>query len=189
MNKLAYGQRHESAVAVAIPPADSLSSLEQKLAPHPFSDTTPLFLVVEGIEKPGNLGAILRTADATGVTAVLIADGGTDLFNPNAIRASRGAIFDLPVAAARSEECLAWLRKRGCSIFAARVDGSQEYTQVDYRGPSAFVLGSEAWGLTKQWEGNDIVPIRLPLLGKGDSLNLSVTTAVLCYETLRQRKT
>ena len=180
MEKLAYGQRQEVAIAVATPPESDLGRLQIKAQ-------SPLVLVIEGVEKPGNLGAILRTADATGVGAVLIADGGTDLYNPNAIRASRGAIFTVPVAAASSEECLAWLRQQKLKLFAARVDGSEDYTKSDYRGPTAFILGSEAEGLTAKWQAADITPIRLPLLGKIDSLNLSVTAAVLCYEALRQR--
>jgi TrmH family RNA methyltransferase len=184
MEKLAYGQRQEVAIAIASPPTTDLDQLAAKIKQ---AKTTPLFLVIEGIEKPGNLGAILRTADATGVSAVLIGDGGTDVYNPNAIRASRGAIFTVPVAAATSDTCLAWLRQQNCRLFAARVDGSEEYTAKDYRQPTAFILGSEAHGLTDRWQGADITPIRLPLLGQIDSLNLSVTAAVLCYEALRQR--
>ncbi len=186
MEKLAYGQRQEVAIAVAVPPKLDLGGLSM-LVEKQKKKSPPLFVVVEGVEKPGNLGAILRTADATGVTAVLVADGGTDLFNPNAIRASRGAIFTVPVAAASAEECLAWLRTQKCRLFAARVDASQDYAALDYRGPTAFILGSEAHGLTAKWEARDINPVRLPLLGAVDSLNLSVTAAVLCYEALRQR--
>ena len=140
------------------------------------------------MEKPGNLGAVLRSADAAGVSAVIVADGRTDLYNPNAIRASLGTIFTLPVCEAASGEVLAWLRQRKYNIFAARVDGSVAYTAVDYRGPTAIVLGSEAAGLSSIWTGDDIQAVRLPMLGVADSLNVSVTAAVLFYEALRQRK-
>ncbi len=190
MDKLAYGERREVAVAVAVPPACDLASLSQVLKENHKTtpQNQPLFLVLEGVEKPGNLGAILRSADATGVSAVLVADGGTDLFNPNAVRASRGAIFTVPVAAASSSACLDWLRNQGCRLFAARVDGAEDYASCDFRPPTAFILGSEADGLTQQWHAADITPIRLPLLGACDSLNLSVTAAVLCFEALRQRR-
>jgi TrmH family RNA methyltransferase len=148
----------------------------------------PLVAVVEGLEKPGNLGAVCRSADATGVSALIAADAWTDLFNPNAIRASLGTIFTLPVCEAVAPEVLAWLRQRQIKIYAARVDGSMLYTEVDYRGPAAIVLGSEAAGLTPLWTGEDVLPIRLPMRGVTDSLNLSVTAAVLFYEALRQRR-
>jgi TrmH family RNA methyltransferase len=148
----------------------------------------PLVAVLEGVEKPGNLGAVLRSADAAGVSAVIVADGRTDLFNPNAIRASLGTIFTLPVCEATSGEALAWLRQRGFDVFAARVDGAVPYTQADYRGPTAIVLGSEAAGLSPLWSGGEIRAIRLPMLGEADSLNVSATAAVLFYEALRQRE-
>jgi TrmH family RNA methyltransferase len=149
--------------------------------------TAPLIAVLEGVEKPGNVGAVLRSADAAGVSAVILADGRTDLYNPNAIRASSGTIFSMPVCEATSSDVLAWLRERGFRIAAARVDGSVPYTKVDYRGPTAIVLGSEATGLSPIWSGNDIQAVRLPMLGAADSLNVSVTAAVLFYEALRQR--
>jgi RNA methyltransferase, TrmH family len=149
--------------------------------------TAPLIAVLEGVEKPGNVGAVLRTADAAGVSGVVVADARTDLYNPNAIRASLGTIFAMPVCEATSGETLAWLRERGFAIVAARVDSAVPYTQIDFRGPTAIVLGSEATGLSSLWSGNDVRPIRLPMLGAADSLNVSVTAAVLFYEALRQR--
>jgi RNA methyltransferase, TrmH family len=180
MEKLSFGQRVEGMVAVARRP-------ERRLADLKLAEDT-LVAIVEGVEKPGNLGAIVRTADAAGVAAVLVADGGTDLYNPNAIRASLGAIFSLPVVAVSSEEALAWLREREFRVFAARVDGVTEYTQVDFRGRSAIALGSEAHGLSDRWRAPEINGVRLPLLGSVDSLNLSATAAVLFYEALRQRR-
>ena len=148
--KLAFGQRAEGVLGVAETPRPTLSSLA---VPE-----NALVAVLEGVEKPGNLGAVLRSADAAGVSAVIVADGRTDLYNPNAIRASLGTIFTMPVCEAASGEVLAWLRQRKYNIFAARVDGSVAYTAVDYRGPTAIVLGSEAAGLSSVWTGDDIRP-------------------------------
>ncbi len=177
--KMAFGHRLEGIVAVAEIPRRTLEEFE--------SPKNPFLAVIEGVEKPGNLGAILRSADAAGVDAVIVADGRTDLFNPNAIRASLGTIFTVPLFEATAEETLDWLRRAKIELFAARVDGSVPYTQVDYSGPSAVVLGSEAHGLTEFWSAEVTRAIRLPMLGVADSLNLSVTAAVLFYEALRQR--
>ncbi|MCY2990359.1 MAG: RNA methyltransferase [Planctomycetota bacterium] len=178
--KLAFGNRAEGVIAVARIRPKSLADI--RLPP------SALVVVLEGLEKPGNVGAVLRTADAAGVTAVVVADGGTDLYNPNLIRASLGAIFTVPVCAVTSEAVLAWLHGHGLKIFAARVDAAVDYTAVSYRGPCALVLGSEAWGLSKAWQGAAITAIRLPMLGVVDSLNVSTTAAVLCYEAVRQRR-
>jgi len=177
--KLAFGQRCEGLVAVAETPKLDLQRL-----------TLPdeaLVAVLEGVEKPGNVGAVLRSADAAGVAALIVADGGTDVFNPNAIRASLGAIFTVPVAAASSSQVLAWLLREGFSIFAARVDGAACYTEVSYRGRSAIVMGSEADGLTDLWRGDRVTTIRLPMCGVVDSLNVSAAAAVLFFEAWRQR--
>jgi TrmH family RNA methyltransferase len=181
MEKLSFGHRVEGVVAVARPPHRTLADV--KLADD------ALVAIVEGAEKPGNLGAIVRTADAAGVAAVIVADGGTDLYNPNAIRASLGAIFTVPVCTATSDETLAWLRQNCFRLFAARVDGAIDYTAADFRGRTAIALGSEAHGLSSHWHTPDITAIRLPLLGTVDSLNLSATAAVLFYEAVRQRQT
>ena len=137
--------------------------------------------------KAGQLGRLAPSADAAGVSAVIVADGRTDLYNPNAIRASLGTIFTMPVCEAAASGALAWLRGRKLNIVAARVDGGVPYTEVDCRGPTAIVLGSEAAGLSPIWTAADITAVRLPMLGAADSLNVSVTAAVLFYETLRQR--
>ena len=182
--RLAFGQRAEGVLGVAEVPRPMLESL----MPRGDSDrTAPLVAVLEGVEKPGNVGAVLRSADAAGVSAVIVADPRTDLYNPNAIRASLGTIFTMPVCEAPSGEVLAWLRQRQFTILAARVDGLVPYTEIDYRGATAVVLGSEAAGLSAVWAGNDITAIGLPMLGVADSLNVSVTAAVLFYEALRQR--
>ncbi len=195
MEKLAFGQRVEGIVAVAETPTRSLADVEQvfNLSQQRSGRVenlsyAPLIAVLEGIEKPGNLGAVLRTADAAGVSGLIVAGGGTDLHNPNAIRASLGAIFTLPVCAASSAQTLAWLRAVPCQIVAARVAGGKPYTTVDYRLPTAIVLGSEAHGLSDQWQGDDVFAVSLPMLGHADSLNVSATAAVLFYEALRQRQ-
>ena len=178
--KLTFGQRTEGMLGVAEMPRPTLSSLALP--------TVPLVAVLEGVEKPGNIGAVLRSADAAGVSAVIVADPRTDLYNPNAIRASLGAIFTMPLCKAASGDVLRWLRERKISILAARVDGAVPYADADYRGPTAIVLGNEAAGLSSLWTGDDIRTVRLPMRGAADSLNVSVTAAVLFYEALRQRQ-
>jgi TrmH family RNA methyltransferase len=178
--KLCFGDREDDGiVVVAETPARRLFDLQ--LPPEPF------VAVVEGVEKPGNLGAILRTADAAGIDAVIVADGRTDLFNPNAIRASLGTVFRSGVAEASAAEAINWLRSRQLKIFAGRPDASLLYTAADFRGSVAIALGSEADGLSAAWQGADITPVRLPMHGIADSLNVSTTAAVLFYEALRQR--
>jgi len=177
--KLAYGERAEGVLAVARLPQCSLDRLQPR-GPGPIA-------VIEGVEKPGNVGAILRSADAAGVAAVLVADPATDIYNPNCIRASLGAVFSLPLCATTSQEAIAWLRQRGARIFAARVDGQLDYTEADLSHEVAIVLGSEAEGLSPAWQMADVTAIRLPMAGAVDSLNVSATAAVLFYESLRQR--
>jgi RNA methyltransferase, TrmH family len=177
--RLAFGDRSDGLLATIRTPSISLD----RLALPPV----PLVAVVEGIEKPGNLGAILRSADGAGVDALIAADPRTDLFNPNAIRASLGTIFSVPVATATSAKTISWLTDHGISIVVARVDGSVAYDQVDYRGPLAIVLGSEAHGLAGTWSGPSIQAVSLPMLGIADSLNVSAAAAILLYEARRQR--
>jgi TrmH family RNA methyltransferase len=177
--RLAYGDRAEGLVAVVVIPDQALAALD--LGPN------PLVVVLEAVEKPGNLGAVLRSADAAGADAVIVADPRTDLFNPNAIRASLGTIFALPVAAGTSAAVRAWLGARGIAVLAARVGSSVDYTEADLRGPVALVLGSEADGLTEAWAGDSVTSIALPMHGVADSLNVSITAAVLLYEARRQR--
>jgi TrmH family RNA methyltransferase len=147
----------------------------------------PLVIVTEDVEKPGNVGAILRSADAIGASAV-IAVGGTDLHNPNVIRASVGTIFSVPVASASAAEVDAWLRARDVRIVASRVDATALHVDADLTGPLAIVLGSESSGLSDAWRAPDIGAIRLPMLGVADSLNVSAAAAVLLYEAWRQRR-
>lgn len=179
--KIAFGDRSDGIVAVAKPPRTELSSLTVQ--------DEMLIAVLENVEKPGNVGAVLRSADAAGVSAVIVADAGTDLYNPNSIRASAGTIFSMPLIACSSDEALAWLRRHAFTIVATRVDGAVDYADMDYSGRCAVVLGSEAQGLSVAWKSDDIAAVLLPMRGVGDSLNVSVTAAVLFYEALRQRST
>ena len=177
--KMAFGDRAEGVLAVAETPDWRLDDL--KLPKN------PLVAVLEGIEKPGNIGAVIRSADAAALDAVILADCRTDPVNPNAIRASLGTVLTLPVRQATTPETIAWLRERAIPIFAARVDGSVPYTQADFRAGGAIVLGSETAGLGAAWTGDDVHAIRLPMHGIADSLNISATAAVIFYEALRQR--
>lgn len=176
---LAYGDRADGIVLVVRTPSTRLEDLRLPSA--------PLVVVTEDVEKPGNVGAILRTADAVGASAV-IAVGGTDLFNPNVIRASIGTIFSVPVATGSAADVAAWLRAAGVRIVASRVDASDLYVDAALTGSVAIVMGSEARGLSETWRGPDVAGVRLPMLGGADSLNVSVAAAVLLYEAWRQRR-
>jgi len=175
---VAYGDRIDGIVLVVQAPSARLDDLDP--------GGSPFILVTEDVEKPGNLGAILRTADAAGCDAV-IAIGGADLFNPNVIRASVGTAFTVPFAATTGGEALEWLRGHGIRIVAARVDAETLYSDADLRGPIAIILGSEALGLSGAWLAPDVEAVRLPMLGVADSLNVSATAAILVYEARRQR--
>ena len=177
--KVAFGDRADGVVLVVRQPHRSLDDLDLP--------AVPLVVVTEDVEKPGNLGAILRSADGAGADAV-IAAGGTDLFNPNVIRASVGTVFTTQVAGAPAGEVLAWLRRRGIRPVAARVDAPLLHADADLRGPVALVLGSEADGLTDVWHTDDVDAIRLPMAGVADSLNVSAAAAILLYEAWRQRR-
>ena len=183
LSRLAYGERASGIVAVAKAPAASLEALR-------LPAEAPIVGILEDVEKPGNLGAVCRSADGAGLDA-LIAAGTTaapaDPWNPNAVRASLGTVFTLPLAVASTGKVLAWLRDRGLRVVAARVDGSMPYAEADLRGPVALVLGSEATGLTEAWSGEDVTAVRLPMRGRADSLNVAAAAAILFYEARRQR--
>ena len=148
----------------------------------------PLIAVMEQVEKPGNLGALLRSADGAGVDAVIAADPVSDIWNPNAIRASLGTIFSTPVAACTSLEAMAFLREHGVAVLAARVEGATDYDAIDLTGPVALVVGAENSGLSEAWTGEGVTPISIPMAGLADSLNVSASAAVLFYEARRQRR-
>lgn len=177
--KIAFGDRAEGIVAVVRVPELGLDRLTLP--------ADPLVVVIEGVEKPGNVGAVLRSADGAGADAVIAASPRTDLFNPNAIRASAGTIFGVSLATAASDDVRAWARVAGLRLVAARVDAARPYTDIDLRGPVAIVLGAEADGLTAGWEAPDVEAVSIPMHGVADSLNVSVSAAVLLYEARRQR--
>jgi TrmH family RNA methyltransferase len=177
--RLAYGDRADGIVLVVSTPTTRLVDLALPV--------NPLVVVTEDVEKPGNVGAILRSADAVGASAV-IAVGGTDLFNPNVIRASIGTIFSVPVATGTAREVIDWLLGAGVRVVASRVDAAVLHVDADLRGAVAIVLGSEADGLSEAWRSPAIDGVRLPMLGGADSLNVSAAAAVLLYEAWRQRR-
>jgi TrmH family RNA methyltransferase len=148
----------------------------------------PLIVVLERVEKPGNLGAVLRSADAAGADAVLICDPLTDLWNPNLIRASIGAVFTVPCVACSSAEAIAFLKARGIRILTAQLQDSSLYYDCDMTGGTAIVMGTEATGLTPVWREAADAHIRIPMLGRLDSLNVSVSAAILLFEAVRQRQ-
>lgn len=151
-------------------------------------DSNPLIVVLESVEKPGNLGAVLRSADAAAADAVLICDPRTDLFNPNLIRASIGAVFTVPVVACESAEAINWLRNNNIKILTAQLQDSRWYYDTDMRNGTAIVIGTEATGLTDVWRAAADAHIKIPMLGRLDSLNASVSAAVLLFEAVRQRQ-
>ncbi len=178
--KLCFGRREDGVVAVASAEPCGLEDLP--LPPQ------PLVAVLEGIEKPGNVGAILRSADGAGLDGVILADRRTDRYNPSAIRASLGTVFRSNICSATTAETLSWLRARELPLVIARPDAERLYTQVDYRPGAALVLGSEAEGLSPEWQGAQVIPVKLPMQGIADSLNVAAAAAVLFYEARRQRE-
>lgn len=180
IQRLGYGERSTGIVTVAETPRRALNDLVVGRA--------ALVGVVDAVEKPGNLGAILRSADGAGVSALLVANPATDIFNPNVIRASLGTVFSMPIAVASVAETMAWLNAGSVRIVTARVDATTDYTDADLTGPVAIVVGGEAEGLGDAWSGPEVTAVRVPMLGVADSLNVSVTAAILFYEALRQRR-
>lgn len=177
---LSYRDRPDGLIAIA------------KQFHHPI-DTLPLtdnslFVVAEGIEKPGNLGTILRSSDAVGVNGVIVCDRCTDIFNPNVVRASVGTLFTVPVVEVEGQAAFCWLKKQGVTILAATPSATQEYTQVDLRRPIAIAMGTEQVGLSPQWMQGADLQVRIPMCGVADSLNVAMATTLLLYETIRQRR-
>lgn len=178
-SKISFGDRDEGVLAVCAAPV-----LSQWPKTHPGED---LFFVLEEIEKPGNLGAVLRTSDAVGAAGILLSGGDTDIFNPNVIRASLGAVFTVPVVQDTPENFLKFLKKNNITIVATSPDAGGAYTAVDFRKSCAIVMGSEHAGLGDFWLKNADVRVKIPMRGKIDSLNISVAAGVVAYEALRQR--
>jgi len=178
-SKMAYGNRVEGVLAVCEPRSILLKNLPKK--------TDPLFVIVESVEKPGNLGAILRTCDGAGIDGVIICDGKTDIYNPNVIRSSLGTIFSVNVVVSSNEETLKYLRSKNITICAALLQAKTVYTDENFTNALAVVVGSEQNGLTQFWVQQADCKVKIPMKGHADSLNVSASTAVLLYEVIRQR--
>ncbi|MBO5202104.1 MAG: RNA methyltransferase [Lentisphaeria bacterium] len=179
LRKIAYRERPEGLIAIAEMKRKGLDEIPAK--------PDGLYLVAETIEKPGNLGSILRSADAVGATAVIVCNKQTDIFNPNVIRASTGAIFSMPLAETTSEEALAWLRKLGIKTLAATPHTHLYHTDVDMKQGVAIVVGAEQYGLSDYWMNSADLQVLIPMLGKMDSLNVATAATILLYEAARQR--
>ena len=177
--KVAYRESTEGIIA-------EVECKERRLEDLELSER-PLVMVLESVEKPGNLGAVLRSADAARADAVIVCDPLTDLYNPNLIRASLGGIFTVPTVAASSEETIAWLKARGIRILTAQLQDSSWYYDIDMTVGTALVMGTESTGLTDIWRRAADAHIRIPMLGRLDSLNVSVSAAILLFEAVRQR--
>lgn len=177
--KIAYRGTTEGVVAIIRTKFQTLNDL--RLPAH------PLLMILERVEKPGNLGAVLRSADAAKADAVIVCDPLTDLYNPNLIRSSIGAVFTVPTVTCTSEECICFLQERNIQILTAQLQDSHLYYDTDMRKGTAIVMGTEATGLTDQWRQVATAHIRIPMLGKLDSLNVSVSAAILLFEAVRQR--
>lgn len=178
--KISYRENPDGWLAVFPIPHTALDDLRLS--------ASPLLIVAESIEKPGNLGAILRTADAARVEAVIVCDPRVDAYHPNVVRASRGAIFTVPVVETNSAQALLFLQRRGIRALAATPTAAEEYTRQDLRGPLAVTVGTENEGLSDFWLSQADVKVKIPMLGKVNSLNVSVSTALVIYEALRQRE-
>ena len=177
--KVAYRGSTEGVIAV-------MRSRELSLADLTVN-ANPLIVVLEGVEKPGNLGAVLRSADAAGADAVLLCDPLTDLYNPNLIRSSIGAVFTVPVVCCTSADAISWLKERSIRIYTAQLQDSSLYYDCPMTGGTAIAIGTEATGLSEDWRKAADAHIRIPMEGKLDSLNASVSAAILLYEAVRQR--
>lgn len=177
--KIAYRENSDGWLAIFPIPHTSFNDLK-------LSDV-PIVVVAESVEKPGNLGAILRTADAAHVDALLVCDPRVDLWNPNVVRASRGAVFSVPVVESDNVSALEWLKTRRVRILAAMPSAEVIYSDVDMREPLAIAVGTEDAGLTDFWMSNADVKVKIPMMGKVNSLNVSVSTALIVYEAVRQR--
>jgi TrmH family RNA methyltransferase len=190
--KVAYRERPDGLLAVAPQWRRTLADLKKGSGPESCtavqdSGPDPFLLIVESIEKPGNLGTILRSADAAGCDGVIVCDPVTDLFNPNVVRASTGVLFSVPCVVAAGTEVLAWLRANGIRTVATTPSASTIHSDADLRGPLAVVMGSEQYGLSEFWLKNADLAVRIPMAGQADSLNVAMATIVTLFEAVRQR--
>jgi TrmH family RNA methyltransferase len=177
--KMAYRENPDGILAVLAMIRGTLDNLPTR--------ERPLYIVAEAVEKPGNLGALLRSADAAGASGVIVCDPATDLSNPNVVRSSRGTLFTVPVAEATTAETILWLRRHNVAIIAATPLASLIYTQADLRGPIAIAVGTEDQGLTPAWLNQADIQVRIPMQGQVNSLNVATAATLLLYEALRQR--
>lgn len=191
--KLSYRDRPDGLLAVAPIPSWDLASLDGRIAAcrerrgTAAAGAAPLILVAQSIEKPGNLGTMLRAADAAGATAAIVCDKATDLWNPNVVRASVGTLFTVPVAEGESAAVRAWLRERGIRLVATTPDAERLHSDADLAAPTALVIGSEQYGLDAAWLAECDERVRIPMQGEADSLNAAISAAVVLFEALRQR--
>jgi TrmH family RNA methyltransferase len=177
--KMAYKERPDGLLMTGPHVAKRLEDLELP--------SNALVIVTESIEKPGNLGTILRSADAAKVSAVIVCDRTTDIHNPNVVRASTGTMFSVPIVEASSDEALAWLKEKGFKILAATPHAEKLHFEVALTGNVAIALGAEQYGLTAKWMDGAELRVRIPMLGLADSLNVSAAATILVYEAVRQR--
>lgn len=183
--KISYRDRPDGLLALAPQQHLTLNDLNHKIQ-HQHS---PFLVVAEAIEKPGNLGTILRSSDAVGLDGLIVCDRCTDIHNPNVVRASVGTLFTVPVVEAPGQETLDWLKSKGISILAATPSAKIEFTDVDMTRPLAIAVGTEQLGLSKRWMEQADIQVKIPMCGIADSLNVAMATTLLLYEALRQRKT
>lgn len=181
-HKISYRDRPDGLLAIARQHRLQLSDLSGKL------NSIPFLVVAEAIEKPGNLGTILRSSDAVGVDGLIVCDRCTDIFNPNVVRASVGTLFTVPVIEAASKETISWLKSKNISILAATPSAKIEFTKVDMQVPIAIAVGTEQLGLSDQWMDEADLQVKIPMCGIADSLNVAMATTLLLYEALRQRR-
>ncbi len=183
IRKISYRDRPDGLIAVASHMSLSFGELADQIK----KIKNPFILIAESIEKPGNLGTILRSSDAVGVDAAIVCDRCTDIFNPNVVRASVGTLFTQPVIEATHEELLPWLKANGIQIVAATPHAKEEFTKTDLTGPIAIIVGTEQLGLSDRWMDSADIQVRIPMKGCADSLNVATATTLLLYEVLRQR--
>jgi TrmH family RNA methyltransferase len=179
-DKMAYREDSFGLIAVAKQPIKTLNDIRLK--------KSPLIIVVEDVEKPGNLGAIIRSADAAGVDGVIVCGKSTDIYNPNVVRASIGTVFTVPVVKTTVSESINWLREKGIKTIATSPHAELEYFDADLGGPCAIVMGSEHEGLSEAWLSIADLLVRIPMMGLADSLNLATATTILLYEVVRLRR-
>ncbi len=182
--KISYRDRPDGLLAIAPQRHLTLDDLSLKTK----KPMAPFFVVAEAIEKPGNLGTILRSSDAVGIDGLIVCDRCTDIYNPNVVRASVGTLFTVPTVEARGEDTLLWLNKQGIGILAATPHAEKEFTQVDLSSPVAIAVGTEQLGLSERWMKQATMQVRIPMIGVADSLNVAMATTLLLYEVLRQRQ-